>query len=364
MQRRAKYWTWYGLAWIPMAFIYAVVVMQMQHASFGRGLVEGLSYVYVPAILGIGVWWLTGKLPWPPRHLWHLVVVHLVCAALFAATWEVTEFLLIAWGTGFYAARVIVNQFIGYEAFDSLFFYAAIAAGSHVIRIGVRLREQEARAARAESLRVQAELAALRGQLNPHFLFNTLHTLVALVRRDPPTAEHALEQFGDMLRYVLDVKRSRREDGPLADELKFLRSYLSLEQLRLGDRLRVVEQIDPDALDCVLPSLTLQPLVENAIKYGIAPRASGGTMTLTATLVDDALELEVADDGPGAPPTVLADERKDGSGVGLRAVRQRLDARYGRSAAFVVVTAPNEGFRVRIRLPATSVSGTPAGTVA
>jgi LytS/YehU family sensor histidine kinase len=124
-----------------------------------------------------------------------------------------------------------------------------IAAGSYVIRITSRLREQEARAARADALRMRAELAALRGQLNPHFLFNTLHTLTALVRRDPDTAEHALERFGDMLRYVLDVKRSAREDVTLGDEMQFVRNYLSLEQLRLGDRLRVAEQLDPDALD-------------------------------------------------------------------------------------------------------------------
>src|SRR5947209_11891125 len=129
-----------------------------------------------------------------------------------------------------------------------------IVFGSYAIRMVGRVRVEEARVARAESLRVGAELAALRGQLNPHFLFNTLHTLTALVRRDPATAEHALERFGDMLRYVLDVKRSRREDGTLADELQFVRSYVALEQLRYGDRLRVIEEIEPDALECVLPS--------------------------------------------------------------------------------------------------------------
>src|SRR5205823_12795209 len=124
--------------------------------------------------------------------------------------------------------------------------YGVIAGVSYLIRVGVLLREREAAAARADALRVRAELAALRGQLNPHFLFNTLHTLTALVRRDPATAEHALEQFGDMLRYVLGVKRSRREDGTLADELQFVRSYVALEQLRYGDRLRVIEEIEPD----------------------------------------------------------------------------------------------------------------------
>jgi sensor histidine kinase YesM len=195
---------------------------------------------------------------------------------------------------------------------------------------------------------MRAELSALRGQLNPHFLFNTLHTLTALVRRDPQTAEHALEQFGGMLRYVLDVKRSAREDVTLADEMHFVRNYLALEQLRLGDRLRVVEHLDADALDCVLPSLTLQPLVENAIKYGIAPRARGGTLELSASVDDESLTLEVRDDGPGAASDVI----DSAGGVGLRAVRQRLETRYDGHASLSIATAPGEGFSARVSLPA------------
>jgi sensor histidine kinase YesM len=226
--------------------------------------------------------------------------------------------------------------------------YAVIAGGCYVIRIMGQLREQEALAARAEALRVRAELSALRGQLNPHFLFNTLHTLTALVRREPATAEQALERFGDMLRYVLDVKRAAREDVTLAEEMEFVRNYLSLEQLRLGDRLRVREEIDPEAYDCVLPSLTLQPLIENAIKYGVAPRAAGGTIDIRATLDGDLLAMEVRDDGPGA----AADVALGAGGVGLRAVRQRLETRYPGAARFAVETAPGRGFAVRIALPA------------
>src|SRR5207237_9488782 len=123
----------------------------------------------------------------------------------------------------------------------------------------------------APASRVTAELAAPSGPLNPLFLFNTSHTLPALVRRDPATAERALERFGDLLRYLLDVNRAAREDVPLADEMTFVRNYLALEQLRLGERLRVRERIDPEALDCMLPSLTLQPLIEHAVKHGIPP---------------------------------------------------------------------------------------------
>jgi LytS/YehU family sensor histidine kinase len=289
--------------------------------------------------------------------MWQFLLAHAALAVAFAVLWLSTEIGVIAAQTGLSVAIEIGKSFAGFQAIDGVFFYGLIAAASYVIRIATRLREQEARVARAETLRMRAELAALRGQLNPHFLFNTLHTLTALVRRDPETAERALERFGDMLRYVLDVKRSAREDVTLGDELRFVRDYLSLEQLRLGDRLRVVERVDPDALDCVLPSLTLQPLIENAIKHGIAPRVRGGSIEIVGRLEGEALLLEVRDDGSGAPSGIM----HNATGVGLRAVRQRLETRYGRDATFGVTTAPGEGFIVQTSIPAhTTIDAQPA----
>ncbi|MDB4878309.1 MAG: two-component histidine kinase [Gemmatimonadetes bacterium] len=352
---RARSWSWYALVWVPIALLHSLNIAATSPIPISQAAIAGATYVIPVALLGVAVWWLTGVLDWPPRNKPLFILVHIAAAILLSAIWLGVEVGSMALGMGAYAAIVLAKTFAGFQAVDGVIVYALIAAGSYVIRIAARLREQEARTARADSLRMQAELAALRGQLNPHFLFNTLHTLTALVRRDPDTAENALERFGDMLRYVLDVKRSAREDVTVADEMHFVRNYLSLEQLRLGDRLRVVEQIDPDALDCVLPSLTLQPLVENAIKYGIAPRAAGGTLTIGASLDDESLTLEVRDDGPGAPSDVI-----DGaSGVGLRAVRQRLETRYPGQARFAVTTAPREGFAVRLGLPATTGSETP-----
>ncbi|MFI5230702.1 MAG: sensor histidine kinase, partial [Gemmatimonadales bacterium] len=242
-------WLWYVVAWIPMAFLYAEVMKQIPNRSlpYSVALSEAFSSIAPVAMLGVAAWWLSGRVSWPPRRVWSFALVHLAAMALFIGLWLAAEVTMIAFGTGFRAAIAITKTFAVFETFDGVIFYSVIAAVSYAVRIATRLREQDARLARADALRMRAELAALRGQLNPHFLFNTLHTLTALVRRDPETAEHALERFGDMLRYVLDVKRSAREDVTLGDELEFVRNYLSLEQLRLGDRLRVVERIDPDA---------------------------------------------------------------------------------------------------------------------
>jgi two-component system LytT family sensor kinase len=358
-QRKA--WAWYVALWVPVAIFYAMALRQQQAMPdiyrqplpLRSVLLSAVNYVTPVALLGIATWRLTAVLSWPPRHIERFLALQVVAAVVFSLAWLAAELSLLALATNWQFAWELSRTFRGFQAIDGVFAYGLLAGGSYVIRIATRLREQEARAARADTLRMHAELSALRGQLNPHFLFNTLHTLTALVRRDPDTAENALERFGDMLRYVLDVKRSAREDVTLADEMQFVRNYLSLESLRLGARLRVVEQLDPEALDCVLPSLTLQPLVENAIKYGIAPRAQGGTIEIVAALDDQSLMLVVRDDGPGARGDIV----DVAAGVGLRAVRQRLDTRYGAASTFAVTTAPNNGFEVRLRLPAYTATG-------
>jgi LytS/YehU family sensor histidine kinase len=222
-----------------------------------------------------------------------------------------------------------------------------IVGVAHALTAARRVREREAAAARADAARARAELSALRARLDPHFLFNTLHSVGALVRADSAAAESALERFADLLRYVLDAERGGRDDVALHDELAFVRSYLALEQLRLGERLQVVEEVDPDALECAVPPLTLQPLVENAIRHGLAPLARGGTLRVTAGFDGDLLALEVADDGAGADAATTS----RAAGLGLSTVRQRLQGRWP-EARTDVVTAPGEGFVVRLRLPA------------
>jgi LytS/YehU family sensor histidine kinase len=237
---------------------------------------------------------------------------------------------------------------LGWQVLYGIALYGLVVGISYATQAARRLREEERRAARAEALQIDAELRALRAQLNPHFLFNTLHSITALVRIDPAHGERALEQFATLLRYVLDVNRQRSEEVPLEEELGFVRTYLALERLRLGDRLHVVEDIDPDALECLVLAFSLQPLVENAIRHGIAPRAGDGTLRLSANLVNEQLVLEVADDGAGADGARVA----DASGLGLSAVRQRLEARWGKRARMEIVTAPRNGFLVRMTVPA------------
>jgi sensor histidine kinase YesM len=346
---RGGFWALYAAAWVPILLAYALQIVRSGAPWWGALL--GSAYTIVPvAILGVFVLRVT------IRRLGSLergkaFVVHAMLAGLFSAAWTGIVVSSIYFGAPPGILDRFLREAIGWQYLSGLTLYAVLAAVGSAVRASRRLREQEAAAARSESLRMQAELQALRARLDPHFLFNTLHTLMALVRSDRQRAEQALERFGDLLRYVLDVNRDDLDEVALADEWAFVRDYLALEQLRLGDRLTVRESLDPDTLDVAIPSFTLQPLVENAIRHGIAPLAEGGILGISSALDGDTLVLEVRDDGAGAPA-----EGSKREGVGIRVVRQRLMARYGEAARLEIRSAPGMGFVAMVHLPASTTS--------
>jgi signal transduction histidine kinase len=341
----------YLACWLPFAATYTIILMVSGRPMTALdALIGGVVSALQAAILGIPVLLVIKRglaRGWSKRRLTSASVSAIL---LFAAAWTT----VVSWNVIRYAppdaAATYIRWGMWWQVVTGIFLASAITGVVLLAHNANRLREQEARTARAEALRAQAELAALRAQLQPHFLFNALHSISAVLRSDPRGAEQALEQLGSMLRYALGVQRDDREDVTLAEELDFVRAYLAIEQLRFGDRLRVQEQIDPEALECAVLAVTLQPLVENAIRHGIASNTRGGTVFIRAAIEDDRLRLEVADDGSGAVAEVI-DEQRGARGVGIRSVRQRLNARYGAAGELRIETAPGKGFRAVISLP-------------
>lgn len=351
MPRSPRFWLVYAAAWLPYAALYLLIFLAQGPRSAVTAIADMLSNVGTAAVLGLGVLALTERIPWSSRRPAAFFAAQAGLALAYAAAWWAAIALVFtarrSLARGEWSPGWLSGNALSWQMFSGVMLYTAIAGISYALQAARRLREEEARASRAEALRARAELQALRAQLDPHFLFNTLHSVMALVRHEPARAEDALERFAGLLRYTLHARRSETDDVPLSQEWTFVRDVLALERIRLGDRLRVDEDLHPDALACTLPAFTLQPLVENAIRHAVAPHARGGTVRIAARRVEGALELSVADDGPGADPAAV----EGTAGVGLRVVRQRLRARYGGAARMEVDARPGAGFAVRIRIP-------------
>jgi len=343
----------YVLAWLPLLALYLVAFTASGEASPGEALKIGLFYIGPPAVLGVGVIRLSLRMPWPGRGAASFFARHVGLALSFGAAGGALTVACLALSPPPAEAyrqetSAMMGVFIG-QIFIGLLLYCIIVGFTYAAMGEIRSRQQAAAAARAETLRAQAELKALRAQVNPHFLFNTLHSLLALVRKDAGSAEEALEQFGGLMRYALRVQQGPDDEVPLAEEWRFARDYLALEKLRLGDRLQVHTDIDDAALAHGVPAFSLQPLLENSIGHGIAPRASGGNVWIRAAVNDGRLRLEVRDDGPGAS----AADIEAADGTGLRLLRRRLQALHG-DAATLVTRVDEGGFAVIVELPAAS----------
>jgi two-component system, LytTR family, sensor kinase len=330
------------LMMLPLGAVYAVLIWHSEHTSALNAALCGLVTAAIAAaslglahVIEIALATRRGAAPVGAS-------AHVALAVLFSGVWAGAITSLIAYG----APRRLtwyVHTAFGWQLLLGILVYAVVAGQRHLERAHRALQEREAAVLRAE-------LHALQARLNPHFLFNTLNSIAALVRSDPDAADAALERLSSLLRNVLRVDVTDSQDILLETELAFVRNYLELEKLRLGDRLRVIEDVDPEALDELLPPLTLQLLVENAIRHGIERRPLGGTLTIFVGSSEGALRLEIGDDGAGASPDEV--ERAHASGaLGLRLVRERLRARYGARSHVELVTSPGNGFVARLTLP-------------
>ncbi|HZQ23760.1 MAG TPA: histidine kinase [Terriglobales bacterium] len=226
---------------------------------------------------------------------------------------------------------------------------AIIAIGTELkifngVRIQIKLEEQE-------RLLLQARMVALQNQINPHFLFNTLNSVSSLVRFDPDTARELIIKLANILRRLL---HSSDAFVALREELEFIDNYLDIEVVRFGrDKLQVIKDLEPSSLDVMVPSMLLQPLVENSIKHGLSSKIEGGSIFLRSRLSDSRLIVEVEDDGVGMgsaqllePPTGLG-----GTGIGMANVAERLKVLYGDRAKMTIDSRQGKGTLVRIRLP-------------
>ena len=348
----ARLWRGYFALCVLCWLLYAMAGTEWDRGAWRLwdGIYEATFNLGPPIVLGALV------LPWVRwlQRRWGdsiaTVAWHIVGAIAFVVAWQLIDFV-VAWSLfGADHATATFQQRVLWRAMWGVFAYFALVSGFASSLHARRAQRVAIAAARAEAALVRAELANISGKLNPHFLFNTLNSLLILTRKDPAAAEQALLRFSRMMRYVLDTTRSATDRVALEDELSFVRDYLALESLRLGTRLKVDWQIDPATLGDEIPPLTLQPLVENSIVHGIAPQIAGGTVRIESRRRADpeALALTVRDDGAGCrwPPAPGS-----AGGVGLSALRRRFELDFDGSAQLQVRSAPGAGFQVEILIP-------------
>ena len=316
------------------------------HAVLHSSLVTW--YMWGP--LAVLVFGLAKRFPVDDGRWWVRLSLHVFCAAAVAllhtslcASWFWLFGHESAGAPGWWLA--FQRWFVWFFYWDVLI-YTAVLGFVHATDYYWRLRERELHASQLETQLNRARLDALRMQLNPHFLFNSLNAVSELVHENPLLADRVITQLAALLRAVLD--ESNKSEVTLKEELDFVKKYLEIEQVRLGERLTVRIEADPATLDWYVPSLILQPLIENAVRHGIARCEGAGIVEVSASCREDKLDLQIRDSGSGVA------EQDSGSGtlgVGLSNVRARLAHHYGEDFRLELGTSAAGGYLARILIP-------------
>lgn len=338
------------LLWTPVLLLFWLLLLVQLDGAISPFATfrAALRLAIVPGIGGIAIWYISGVLPWPERKAFGFAMAHVAMGLFFASIVAFWLTLPLLHGVRGLAAATVLRSIVPWQLASNLFLYGLIAGVSYAVRGSWGTRDQRLATERAERMQAQAELAALRAHINPHFLFNTLHSVTQLLRAEPERAEAALDRLSDLFRYALRLDREHVEVVSLEDEWKFCASYLWLEQMRMGERLQVEAILSDDALLCAIPPFTLQPLVENAVRHGLSTKVGAGKLSVSAHESDGVLTIHVSDNGVGATPIALGSS----VGIGVRAVRQRLAARYSSRAHMHVVGEPGAGVAITLTLPA------------
>ena len=336
------FWTLLGVAFASQ--FYFSSAQFGNPVSWGRALGYSLADWYVFAALSVPAIWLARRCPIERPRRTQAALIHFAASLTFSFAYMAGRGAIATWQAGAGAEFAQSFQLLLIKTWHfNLLVYWVIIAVSHAFDYQRRFRERELRAAELEQRLTQARLQALQMQLNPHFLFNTLHAISALMHQDVEAADKMLVRLSDLLRHALESTGT--QEVTLREEIDFLSRYAEIEQTRFGDRLKITLNIPVDTLDALVPNLVLQPLLENAIQHGIEPHARAGRVELTAVRQNGSLLLEVRDNGGGLPPGKIAE------GIGLSNTRARLKQLYGDRQSFTLANAEAGGVVVLAVIP-------------
>jgi len=352
---KTRRWLWVGVflaVWTFMAVLYGIdsYVAQLWYdkpIAWSLALRRAFKDWYTCGFLSLGVFWFCAQNRFDPKSVPAWIARHFLGAVLFFAAYVTITSWLLSGERSVQTGEIltfqsVVKKLAVHEIVMCLIMYWFLVFAHVGWDYYKRFREREVEAAELQAELVQAKLNALRMQLNPHFLFNTLHAVSALMHENPDAADRVLARLSELLRLSLD--QSKPQEVPLSEEMAFLDSYLEIEQTRFADRLTIEKRVDPDARRALVPYLILQPLVENAIRHGIEPREEQGRVNISAQRTDGKLQLAVRDNGNG-----LASGGTEG--IGLSNTRSRLRHLYGDNYKFELASPDGGGLEARIEIP-------------
>jgi two-component system LytT family sensor kinase len=347
-------WTAYALHFAT--YDYLGKVYDGTPVKWGRLMLLWLTGAYIWALLTPLIIWLARRFPVTRQNWYQPVLFHTGCAVLFACLVPgiftlVYQFLLVKTGVPFSPFKYYQYHLVFNAPFNPPKYWIIVGL-VHTFDYYRKYRERELKASQLETRLAQAQLEALRTQLHPHFLFNTLNSIAVLMRKDVEAADRMLLQLSNLLRMALS--KNQAHEIPLKQELEFLERYLEIEQLRFQDRLTVQMEVDPAALPGLVPQLIFQPLVENAIKHGLADRETDGLIEIQARRHNGHLHLQVRDNGPGLAQGAATFIE----GIGLSNTRARLEHLYGSDSKLELHNAETGGLIVTTTIPFHTGSGT------
>ncbi|MDQ3804896.1 MAG: histidine kinase [Acidobacteriota bacterium] len=355
-RRRWALWVAVFGAWTVIAFfftsqLYYSQLLTARPWTWRSAASQQFIYPYLWAVGTMIVLRLAASFPVEGRRRWRNLLLHVFFATLFvvviSAAFQIINHFVNVEGRPYSPWATL--QWIIYNSSENYGIYGLILVLHSAFRYHKSSREGELRASQLATQLWQAQLQALKMQLQPHFLFNTLHSISALVHTDPEAADRMIARLGDFLRLTLE--NSGAQQVSLQKELEFLKCYLEIERVRFRDRLTTRMDIDPQSLDTPVPNLILQPIVENALRHGIAPRSSPGRIEISAKRDNGSLRIQVRDNGPGLPAITKPNGRFR-EGVGLANTRARLAQLYGESHRLELANAPEGGLVVTLEIPA------------
>jgi len=335
------FWTLLGLSFASQFYISSAKAGL--EVSWKQAVNHALADWYVFALLAIPVVQLARRFRFEGGTWVRSLAAHAIASVGFSFAYMVLRAGVGQWQSQLAFAEVFKMLLVKTWHFNLLIYWVILVV-SHAFDYYRKYRERELRASELEKHLVQAKLQALQMQLNPHFLFNTLHSISSLMHKDVEAADRMIVRLGDLLRAAL--AGAGTQQVTLRRELALLELYLSIEQIRFGSRLSVKLSIAPDTLEAQVPNLILQPLVENAIRHGIEPRARPGCIELQAQRRAEVLSLIVSDNGAGLGHKGVIKE-----GVGLSNTRARLQELYGAAQRFEMHRGPEGGVRVELSIP-------------